>query len=172
MSDREETTVDISVRRRRRGVVKASLTRLKTRLTELEAKVREPSTLSHAHKLSPKLESLDAEFKAHHYAIVDMLADDDNLEDNLAKEQDELDQHDNNIAELSVRLEELVAGCTPRSHSAAYNVAARGLTDLRERLAVISSALAKLSGATEEIHLMEQHQEQMAIVTDYESIQE
>ena len=34
--------------------------------------------------------------------------------------------------------------------------------DLRERLTVISSALAKLSGAVEETHLIEQHQEQFA----------
>ena len=162
MSDKGETAVDISVLRRRRGVAKASLTRLKTRLIELEAKVSEPSTLSHAHKLSPKLESLDSEFKAHHYTIVDALADNDQLEENLAKEQDELDQHDMDIAELSVRLEELIGGCTPKSHSTAYNVATRSLTDLRERLTVISSALAKLSGAAEEIHLIEQHQEQIA----------
>lgn len=107
--------------------MKASLTRLKTRLTELEAKVREPSTLSHAHKLSPKLESLDSEFKAHHYAIVDALADNEQLEENLAKEQDELDQHDMGIAKLSVRLEELAEACTPKSHSTTYNVAARVL---------------------------------------------
>ena len=66
------------------------------------------------------------------------------------------------IAELSVRLEELLETCTPKSHSTTYNVVARVLTDLRERLLVISSALAKLSGAVEETHLIEQHQEQFA----------
>ena len=70
MCETEELTAAISALRRRRGIVKASITRLNTRLTELETKVHEPSTLSHAKKLSAKLESLDSEFKVHHYGIV------------------------------------------------------------------------------------------------------
>ena len=63
MSETEELTTAIPALRRRRGVVKASITRLNTRLTELETKVHEPSILSHTQKLSAKLESLDSEFK-------------------------------------------------------------------------------------------------------------
>ena len=47
------------------------------------------------------------------------------------------------------------------AESAAYNIASRSLASLRDRLTVISSALAKLSGAPEEIHMVQQYQEQV-----------
>ena len=73
--------------------MKASITKLNTRLTELETKVHEPSTLSHAHELFAKLESLDSEFKVHHHSIIDVIPD-DHVDEMMTKEQDELDQHD------------------------------------------------------------------------------
>ena len=142
--------------------MKASITRLNTRLTELETKVHEPSTLSHAQKLSAKLDSLDSEFKVHHYGIIDTIPDDDHVDETMTKEQDELDQHDTNIANLSIRLEELVRKSSSKAESAAYKIASRSLASLRDRLTVISSALTKLSGASEEIHLVEQYQEQVS----------
>ena len=64
MSDTEEPArTSISTLRHRRGIVKASIKRLTTRLTELETKVHKPTTLSHAHKLAAKLESLDQSLK-------------------------------------------------------------------------------------------------------------
>lgn len=91
-----------------------------TRLAELETKVHEPSTLSHAQKLSAKLESLDSEFKVHHYGIIDTIPDDDHVGETMTKEQDELDQHDTNIANLSIRLEELMRKSSSKAESAAY----------------------------------------------------
>ena len=91
MSHTELTT---AVLRRRRGVTKASTTKLSTRLSELEAKVEDPATLSHAQKLLTKLESLDSEFKRQHLMVIDSIPEDDQLDDNLTKEQDELDEHD------------------------------------------------------------------------------
>ena len=142
--------------------MKASITRLNTRLAELETKVHEPSTLSHAHKLSAKLESLDSEFKVHNYGIIDTILDDDHVGETMTKEQDELDQHDTNIANLSICLEELMRKSSPKAESAAYKIASHNLASLRDRLTVISSALTKLSGASEEIHLVEQYQEQVS----------
>lgn len=162
MSDTEERTIPISTLRRRRGVVKASLKRLAARLTELEARSHEPTTPSHAHKLSSKLESLDSEFKTHHYSVIDAIPDDDRADDNLAKEQEELDQHDSNITDLSLRLENLLRECSAKSESAPHKIALRSLTNLRERLNVILSALSKLSGTPEEVHLVEQYQEQIS----------
>ena len=162
MSDTEERTIPISTLRRRRGVVKASLKRLTTRLAELEARVHEPSTSSHAHKLAVKLESLDSEFKVHHYSVIDAIPDDDRTDENIAKEQEELDQHDSNITDLSLRLEELMRECSAKSEAAPHKVASRSLTNLRERLNVISSALSKLSGTPEETHLVGQYQEQVS----------
>lgn len=110
MSDVEERPIatGISTLRRRRGTVKASITRLATRLNELEAKLEESSTLSHLRKLPAKLESLDSEFKVHNYAVIDAIPSDDHADESLEREQVELDQHDARVADLSVRMEELM----------------------------------------------------------------
>ena len=48
----------LSTQRKRRGVVKASIIRLGSRLKELESKVEEPTTHDHAQRLAAKLETL------------------------------------------------------------------------------------------------------------------
>ena len=55
--------------KKRRGVVRASLTRLGTKVGELEGATDNPDTLDHAKRLPTKLDVLDAEYKTHHYAI-------------------------------------------------------------------------------------------------------
>ena len=160
MSEPGETTLPISARRRRRGVAKASITRLSTRLIELETKVDDPSTLGHAQKLSAKLESLDSEFKVHHFAIVDALEDDEHLDLNLAKEQDELDIQDAAVSDLSLRLESLIRTCSSQTDTAAHRIASRRLTNLRERLSHASSELGRLSGAPGDADVVDQYREQ------------
>ena len=94
--------------RKRRGVVRASITRLATRLKDLETKVDQPTTLDLAHRMSQKLDSLDSEFKVHHYALVDII--DDN--DLSSKEQETLDEHDDEITELAICIKKLISLCT------------------------------------------------------------
>ena len=101
MSDTEPTTAAL---RRRRGVTKASITKLSTRLSEFEAKIDDPMTLGHTQKLQKKLEALDSEFKQQHLTVIDSIPEDDQLDDNLAKEQNELDEHDLIVDDLSLRL--------------------------------------------------------------------
>ena len=161
MDETEEPAIPTATRRRRRGVAKASITKLTARLDKLETKVEEPSALGHAHKLSAKLESLDSEFKDHHFAIVDAIAEDEHVDENLAKEQDVLDQHDAIIADLTIRLESLILTCSSMEDSAAHKVASRTLANLRERLLHISSDLSKLSGAPEDTDVLEQYREQV-----------
>ena len=45
------------------------------------------------------MEVLDAEYKTHHYAIVDLIDD----ETDLQTEQDTLDTHDESVAQLGIR---------------------------------------------------------------------
>ena len=78
----------LSTQRKRRGVVKASITRLSSRLKEFESKVGEPTTHDHAQRLATKLETLDAEFKTHHFSLIDLIDDDD---ETLEKGQETLD---------------------------------------------------------------------------------
>ena len=61
-----------------------------------------------------------------------------------------------------MRIEALIQECTSKVESTAYKDASHGLTNLRERLAVLSSALSRLSGVPKEGHLIEQHREQVS----------
>ena len=92
--------------RKRRGVSKASVTRLNTRLKDLESRIHEPTTSSLAQRMSQMLDTLDADFKKHHYAIIDHIDEAD--EETLGREQDALDQHDDGISNLTMRIEQVI----------------------------------------------------------------
>ena len=97
---KDEAELTLSTHRRWRGVAKASITRLTTRLKGLESDISQPATVDHARRMQLKLDSLNADFRRHHRDIVDLIDD----EDSLCKEQEVLDEHDAVIAELAVRI--------------------------------------------------------------------
>ena len=68
------------------------------------------------------------EYKFHHYSIVDITDD----EGDLAAEQVALDDHDENIAQLGVRSQRLIAACSksPDSDSDPHKTTSRHLTRL------------------------------------------
>jgi len=78
----------LSTTRKRRGVVRASITRLDSRVTELESKeeLTAADRLAAQHLLQ-KLNSLEAEFRSYHLAVVD-----------LEGEQAILDKHDDSFS--------------------------------------------------------------------------
>jgi len=80
----------VDFHKKRRRVTKASLTKLSTKLTELETDTTNPDALRAAQALASKLKTFDTEFKTHQLAIIDLTDDDDSL----AVEQQELDDHD------------------------------------------------------------------------------
>ena len=83
--------------RKRQGVVHASITWLSTRLKDLESKADQPTTLDLVRQMSQRLETLDSDFKLHHYALIDDT-------ETMLKEQDILDGHDDEMATLSTWL--------------------------------------------------------------------
>ena len=97
--------------RKRRGVVRASITRLGTRLKELEDAADRPDTPQHAGQLAAKLRSLDGEFDTIHFDVIDLI--DEENEDVLVAEQGILDRHDNDAATLTVRLGSLSTAPVP-----------------------------------------------------------
>ena len=103
-----ETQHTLSTLRRRRGITKASITRLPTCLKDLEGDITRPWTNDHTQKMQQKLDALDAEFRSHHQGIVDLI----NSEDSLTGEQNTLDEHDDLIADLSVRVNQLLTACS------------------------------------------------------------
>ena len=158
MSDTEPT---IAALLQRRGVTKASITKLSTCLSEFEAMIDDPMTLGHAQKLLKKLESLDSEFKQQHFMVIDSIPEDDQLDADLAKEQNQLDEHDLIVDDLSLRLEKLIQDCS-KSSTSGQRIASRRLTNLYEHLSHTSTLIGKLKGAPEEFDTLEQYQEQVA----------
>ena len=97
----------LALHKKRRGVARASLTKLNTKLTELEMSAGNPNTLSIARGLATRLETLDTEFSIHHLSIVDLIDDDAALD----TEQGALDDYDN-ISQMGVRIQKLSAATT------------------------------------------------------------
>ena len=149
----EETERALS---RRRGVAKASITRLSTRLKDLEADVSQPATIDHAQRMQQKLDTLDADFRAHHHNIVDLT----DSEDSLAREQDVLDEHDDLVAELAVRIKQLITACSS-SDTTPHKIAARRLAHVRKTLSDVSTAVGALGEGSDDVHRLHQYQEQL-----------
>ena len=102
MSDLQD--LDVPGRQHQRGVVKVSITKLIDRVHGLELKIE----LSHSDRVEVKrfqerLTYLDAEFRMYHLAVVDLLME----EDDLKKEQADLDDHDDRVTGLLRRLARL-----------------------------------------------------------------
>ena len=93
------TEAALSNGRKKRGTVKASITPLLTRVGELETAVDQADTLDHAQRSLIRLESLNSEYKVHHFALIDLIED----EAVLQREQENLDNHDDIVSDLSVR---------------------------------------------------------------------
>ena len=101
----ETKAAKLTSARRRRGVVRASVTRLQDCINIPKVK----QDLSHTDQLAiqrllKRLEELDAEFKKYHYAIVELMESEEDLEE----EQVTLDDHDDKTADFVGRLQVLV----------------------------------------------------------------
>jgi len=148
----------LSTLRKRRGVVKGSITRLRTRLAELERAPDSPGTLEAAKQSLDKLEALDREFKDHHLSIVDITEG----EESLAAEQDALDTHDDEAAQLGLRLRKLISLCSSPSKADARKVPHKRLTHIQRALSSITAALSSLPSGSDGIVLLRQYEEQLS----------
>ena len=90
-------TVSLVALRRRQGAIKASITKFATKVDDLEAKELSPSVHVHAQQLSKHLENLDSNFKTRHFAVIDALEDDEQVD----AEQEILDKHDEEVADIT-----------------------------------------------------------------------
>ena len=132
-----EMSSPISKLWKRRGVVRASTTRLGTRVRELEDTAVQPGTPNHAQQLMGKLKSLDEEFRRLHYDIVDLIEEET---DDSDAEQVILDKYDDDVAALTVRLESLCATSSTPTTNARKPLSRRlsriraGLKRIRDRI--------------------------------------
>ena len=151
-------TESIPALRKRRGVTKASITRLTKSLRDLEGKVEDPKTLGLTQRLSNRLENLDKEFRETHQIIMDLTDD----EDALGREQEELDNHDEEVSLLMVEIERLIASCNTSPDSNVRKTASRRIARLKKGLEEVQGAISEISGGTTDVCLLHHHQEQLA----------
>ena len=131
----------VDFHKKRRRMIKASLTKLSTKLTELETDTTNPDALRAAQGLASKLKTFDAEFKSHQLAVIDLTDDDD---DGLAAEQQELDDHDDRASELTICVQRLISTLSPSTADGLSKITTRRLTRLQEKLAVIERAVSAI----------------------------
>ena len=100
----EKKPLALGIARKRRGVARASVTRLFDNVSALEAKEKlgQGDRLA-IQRLIRKFETLTEEFQSYHYAIVDQVDDEEVLE----QEQAIFDDEENRVADLMDRLNQL-----------------------------------------------------------------
>lgn len=156
----------LSANRRRRGVVRASLTRLETRVKEFESKGTEISAGDRlaAQRLLQKLDTLDSDFKSHHFAVVDLVD-----EEAMSTEQGVLDEHDDRVADLAVRLQQLITEPSTTSSPSASGSAdphvrlSKRLRRVDRDLESVVSAIESIGpDSTVDIPLLHQYEEQLS----------
>ena len=146
-----------SVVKQRRGTVRASITRLSTKLKELEEK-SDHISLDLAKGMKQKLESLDAEFRKYHYGLIDLIDEGD--EETLLKEQEVLDNHDDEVATLATRIERFIISRSSSDDSNLRRINSRKLSRLEKS---VSSILATIDSSSTpvDVCLLRQHEEQL-----------
>ena len=147
----------IATVKKRRGVARASLTRLTNRIQDIERESGEPKTLELAQRMAQKLTDLDAEFRSHHHALIDLIEDDDAL----SREQETLDAHDDLVTELSVRIKRVIATSSPSMNESARRIASRKLAHLQKSLDSIDSVVNDTSKAITDMCLLQQYEERV-----------
>lgn len=136
-------------------MVRASVTRLSSRLDDLEGKT-DQTTHDIAQRTSLKLTELDSEFKTYHYRLIDLIDDDDTIE----REQSVLDEHDDAIADLDTRVKRILAACSAKVESADHKAVSRKLLHLEKSLTSVSEAISCLTDESEPC-LIQQYGEQV-----------
>ena len=148
---------DLATLKKRRGVAKASITRLTHRLEELESDPEKSTALDLARGMARKLETLDSDFRTQHHALIDLVND----EDALIAEQGTLDNHDDFVAELSARIH-LISACAPSSDQSTRKVALKRLSRLQKSLTSIQGAIPSDEGSATDVCLLQQYEEELA----------
>ena len=149
--------MDIATCKKRRGISHASITKLATKLNDLESKADQPTTLDFARRLKERLDSLDLEFKTHHYALVEQIEERTDLD----REQETIDNHDDEASVIAVCAQKLIALCSSSPVSDLRKTSSRRLAHINKNLSTISDAIGALAGE-DDILLLHQYEEQIA----------
>ena len=122
------TEDSLTFHKKRRRVIRASLTKLGTKLTELEANRDSPNLLESASNLADKLKTLQQEYRNHQLSIIDHTEE----EEELAEEQQALDDNDDLTSLLSIHIQRLIISATPSPNLDTVRIAAKQITLLQD----------------------------------------
>ena len=147
--------------RKKRGVVRRSITNLGKHLTELGELSDRAEANCHAQRLSSRLTTLDSKFRSLQYQLMSMIEEEDTS--TIETEQSSLDKHDTDVDTLSVRIQQLLVATNPNSSVFPDKRVSlsRNLTFLEESLRSIDVAVNSLSPETEDLALVQQYQEEL-----------
>ena len=153
------STGEIAKLRRRRGVAKGSITRIETRLATLEGTPDQPNIRDSARQMLAKLKEHDADFRKIHLAIIDLTEDEDPA---LPDEQAVLDEHDDLVATLTVRIMALADAAVPTSTKSVSEreILTRRCTRLESQLTEVETALVSLSH--DDVCQLDEYREQLS----------
>ena len=110
----DEATALFSLRKKR-GVVRSSVTRLGNRMRELESDTEAAGVSDCDKQLLLKLNEFDSDFKSLHFQVLDLI--DENDDEALKKEQDILDildQYEDNISVLTLCIQKIITHTHPQ----------------------------------------------------------
>ena len=125
----------------------------------LEDAADQPTTRDSARQMSSKLKEYDAEYKTAHLSLIDLVDDDGALEG----EQATLDEHEDLVAALSVRIESLITlvDSPAATKIDERKVLSRRLKRLQDHLSVAETAIGSLSSERGDACRLKQHEEQL-----------
>ena len=121
------------------------------RLDAIECSVN----LDEARRLTARLEILVAEFKVHHYSIIDLLDDDD---DDLQRQQEVFEEHEDDVSQLTARLEKLVTVCSAKQSK----ITLKQVKVIEKGLANVLSGTSSLPAGDAGVCLLQQYDEQLS----------
>lgn len=157
MTEEQELAKAVSTAKRRRGVAKRSLTRFTTRLRELESREPEASTVALAEQMLAKLKTIDSDFKSHNLALVDIMEDEAALEE----EQATLDDHDDVVSDLSIRLKKLIPSRSVSRGLDPRKLATRRMSHVKKNLTTFQGDIDSMGSEPRDVCLIRQHEEQL-----------
>jgi hypothetical protein len=132
-------TEDLNFHKKRRKVIRASLTKLGTKVTDLEGSRPIPGLLETAQSLSGKLKTLQDEFKTHRLKIINLT----DAEETPLEEQQALDDNDDITSELNIQIQRLIVSATPSTDTDVIKVAPKELKLLAGKLNDIETSVNK-----------------------------
>ena len=143
---------DVAIIKKQRGVVRASITHLATKLRDI---TDQPTTSDLVQSMTQKVNTLDIEFQKYHFELIDVIND----EATLSSEQETLDNHDDNVAALSTQMKHVMIACSS-TDSNRRKINSKGLSRLESNISLICDAVNSLTEPLD-VCLLQQYEEQL-----------